>query len=104
MTPELKARFDNEIKNNKIVIYMKGNPLFPQCGFSAAAVQALMPLGEIYPVDVLADREVRDGIKEYSKWPTIPQIYINGEFVGGSDIIRELVQRGELEALVNGAK
>jgi monothiol glutaredoxin len=102
MTPELKARFDDEIKTHKVVIYMKGNPLFPRCGFSAAAVQALMPYGEVHAVDVLADPEVRDAIKEYSSWPTIPQVYIHGKFVGGSDIIRDLASRGELEQLIKG--
>src|SRR5690242_10560809 len=100
MTPEMKARFDEEIKSHKVVVYMKGNPLFPRCGFSAAAVQALMPYGEVYAVDVLSEPEVRDAIKEYSSWPTIPQVYINGKFVGGSDIVRELAARGELEALI----
>ena len=103
MRPELKARFDDEIKTHKIVVYMKGNPLFPRCGFSAVACEALKPFGPIHAVDVLADPEVRDAIKEYSKWPTIPQVYINGKFVGGSDIVRELAERGELEQLVKGA-
>jgi monothiol glutaredoxin len=102
LTPELKARFDDEVKNHKIVIYMKGNALFPRCGFSAVAVEALKPYGEVYAVDVLADPEVRDAIKEYSNWPTIPQVYINGKFVGGSDIVRELAERNELESLVKG--
>ncbi len=102
MTPELKARFDQEIQNHKIVVYMKGNQHFPQCGFSAFAVQTLSPLGQLHTVDVLSNPEVRQGIKEYSNWPTIPQVYINGKFVGGSDILRELAERGELEALVKG--
>ena len=102
MTPELKARFDKEIAENKIVVYMKGNPLFPACGFSARAVSLLKPLGKLYTVDVLTDPGVRDGIKEYSSWPTIPQVYINGKFIGGSDIVADLAERGELAALVNG--
>ena len=99
---ELKTRFDTEIKANKIVLYMKGNQLFPQCGFSARALDLLKPYGAIHTVDVLSDPGVRDGIKQYSNWPTIPQIYINGKFVGGSDILTELAERGELEALVKG--
>jgi len=85
-----------------VVIYMKGNALFPRCGFSAAAVQMLQPYGEVYAVDVLEDPELRDAIKEYSSWPTIPQIYIRGQFVGGSDIVRDLAERGELEQLIKG--
>ncbi len=98
---ELKARFDKEIQGNKVVVYMKGNALFPQCGFSARALQLLQPLGPVHTVDVLTEPGVRDGIKAYSNWPTIPQIYINGKFVGGSDILSELAERGELEALVS---
>ena len=102
MTPELKARFDKEVAENKIVIYMKGNQLFPACGFSARAVGLLKPLGKLYTVDVLTDPGVRDAIKEYSSWPTIPQVYINGKFVGGSDIVADLAERGELASLVKG--
>lgn len=102
MTPELKARFDEEIKNHKVVIYMKGNQLFPQCGFSARAVELLKPLAPLHTVDVLSEPGVREGIKAYSSWPTIPQIFINGKLVGGSDILTELAERGELEALVKG--
>lgn len=102
MTPELKARFDKEISENPIVVYMKGNMLFPRCGFSAAACEMLKPYGKLHTVDVLAEPELRDGIKEYTKWPTIPQVFIRGQFVGGSDIIRDLKERGELEALVKG--
>jgi monothiol glutaredoxin len=98
----LKARFDKEISENPIVIYMKGNLLFPQCGFSARAVQLLQPFGRIYSVDVMKEPAVRDGIKLYSNWPTIPQVYIKGKFVGGSDIVADLAERGELEALVKG--
>lgn len=98
----LKARFDKEISENPIVIYMKGNQLFPACGFSARAVQLLQPLGKLFTVDVMKEPAVRDAIKVYSSWPTIPQVYIRGKFIGGSDIIAELAERGELEALVKG--
>jgi monothiol glutaredoxin len=102
LSPELKARFDEEVKSHKIVIYMKGNPLFPQCGFSARALEVLKPFGPVHAVDVLAEPAVREGIKEYSNWPTIPQVFINGKFVGGCDIVTELAARGELEALIKG--
>src|SRR5690349_22399640 len=98
MTPELKARFDSEVQSHPVVIYMKGNALFPRCGFSAAALDLLKPFGPVHAVDVLTDPELRDGIKQYSNWPTIPQVFIHGKFVGGSDIVRELADRGELEA------
>ena len=102
MTPELKTRFDTEVKNHKIVLFMKGNALFPQCGFSARALQILQQHGEVHTVDVLADPEVRQGIKDYSNWPTIPQVYIHGQFVGGSDILMQMEQSGELANLVAG--
>jgi monothiol glutaredoxin len=102
MTPELKARFDQEIRGHKIVLFMKGNALFPQCGFSARALHILKQHGDVHTVDVLADPEVRQGIKEYSNWPTIPQVFINGKFVGGSDILMELEERGELPELISG--
>ncbi len=102
LTPELKQRFDDEIKSNKVVIYMKGNQLFPACGFSAKAIELLRPYGALHTVDVLTTPGVRDGIKAYSNWPTIPQVYINGQFVGGSDIVAELASRGELEPLIKG--
>jgi len=102
MRPEMKDRFDREIRNNRVVLYMKGTADFPRCGFSAAAIEALRPFGEVYTVDVLADPEVRDAIKEYSNWPTIPQCYINGKFIGGSDIVRELAERGELGDIIEG--
>ena len=102
MTPELKERFDKEVSQNKIVLYMKGNALFPACGFSARALQLLKPFGKVHTVDVLTEPGVRDGIKEYSSWPTIPQVYINGKFIGGSDILSELAERGELESLIKG--
>jgi monothiol glutaredoxin len=102
MREDLKARFDQEIALHKVVIYMKGNALFPRCGFSAAALQALQAHGPVHAVDVLADPELRDAIKEYSSWPTLPQVFIGGKFVGGSDIVRELQEQGELEKLIRG--
>jgi monothiol glutaredoxin len=102
MNPELKSRFDQEIQSHPVVLYMKGNALFPRCGFSSAALQILQRYGAVHTVDVLADPAVRDGIKEYSSWPTIPQVYIHGKFVGGSDIVRDLEDRGELEAMIKG--
>jgi monothiol glutaredoxin len=104
MTPELKERLDRLVNSNKILVFMKGSKLMPQCGFSNNVVQILNTLGVPYEtVDVLADAEIRQGIKEYSSWPTIPQIYINGEFVGGSDITIELYQSGELQQMVEVA-
>ena len=104
MTPEVKAKIDKLVKDNKVLVFMKGSKLMPQCGFSNNVVQILNTLGVPYEtVDVLADYEIRQGIKEYSSWPTIPQIYIDGEFVGGSDIAIELYQSGELQQMVEVA-
>jgi monothiol glutaredoxin len=104
MTPELKEKIDNLLKENKIMVFMKGNKLMPQCGFSNNVVQILNTLGVPFEtVDVLADNEIRQGIKEYSEWPTIPQVYINGEFIGGSDILIEMYQKGELQQMVEVA-
>lgn len=104
MTPELKDRIDNLVQENKVLVFMKGNKLMPQCGFSNNVVQILNTLGVPYQtVDVLADADIRQGIKEYSNWPTIPQVYINGQFVGGSDILIELYQKGELQQMVEVA-
>jgi monothiol glutaredoxin len=91
-----------QVTRNKVVLYMKGSPDFPQCGFSARAVQVLRACGvdEFFTVDVLQDPEIRQGIKEYASWPTIPQLYVNGEFVGGSDIVTEMYQSGELQKLL----
>jgi monothiol glutaredoxin len=100
LKPELKARFEAEISSHPVVLYMKGNQLFPRCGFSARALELLKPFGPVHSVDVLADAEVREGIKVFSNWPTIPQVYIKGQFVGGSDIVSELASRGELEAMI----
>ena len=95
-----------QVTSHRVVLYMKGSPQFPQCGFSANAVQLLKAAGvnEIYTVDVLQDPEIREGIKEFANWPTIPQLYVNGEFVGGSDIMREMYQNGELQKLLATAK
>ncbi len=104
MTPELKKRFDDLVNQHKILVFMKGSKLMPQCGFSNNVVQILNTLGVPYDtVDVLADNEIRQGIKEYSNWPTIPQLYVNGQFVGGSDILIELYQQGELQQMVEVA-
>lgn len=104
MTPQQKERIDQLVQNHKILVFMKGSKLMPQCGFSNNVVQILNTLGVPYEtVDVLADPEIRQGIKEYSNWPTIPQVYINGEFVGGSDIAIELYQSGELQQMVEVA-
>jgi monothiol glutaredoxin len=94
-------RIEALVKNNDVVLFMKGSPLFPQCGFSSKAIAILDHLGVVYEsVDVLQDMEIRSGIKEYSDWPTIPQLYVKGEFLGGSDIMMEMHEAGELQALV----
>jgi len=104
MTPELKERLDNLVNQNKILVFMKGTKLMPQCGFSNNVVQMLNTLGVPFQtVDVLEDYEIRQGIKEYSNWPTIPQVYVNGQFVGGSDILIEMYQKGELQQIVEVA-
>lgn len=101
MDSATKERLDQLVQNNTIMVFMKGNKLMPQCGFSNNVVQILNVLGVPFEtVDVLADQEIRQGIKEYSNWPTIPQVYINGEFVGGSDILIELYQNGKLQEMV----
>src|SRR6186997_2315377 len=94
-------RIEADIKANPVVLYMKGTPVFPQCGFSATVVQILSHMGiKFKGIDVLADQSVREGIKEFSSWPTIPQLYVKGEFVGGCDIIREMFETGELKTLL----
>ncbi|NES96343.1 MAG: Grx4 family monothiol glutaredoxin [Desertifilum sp. SIO1I2] len=104
MTPEVQERIDSLVNQNKILVFMKGTKLMPQCGFSNNVVQILNTLGVPFDtVNVLDDPEIRQGIKEYSNWPTIPQVYINGEFVGGSDILIELYQKGELQEMVEVA-
>ena len=98
---EIKTWIDNEVKSNDVVLFMKGTPTFPQCGFSSQVVQILDYLGVDYKgVNVLENTDVRQGIKEYSNWPTIPQLYVKGEFVGGCDIILEMFQSGELQSLL----
>ncbi|MDD2988487.1 MAG: Grx4 family monothiol glutaredoxin [Zoogloea sp.] len=95
----------DQVTSNPVVLYMKGSPAMPRCGFSANATQILRACGvtEFVAVDVLADEAIRQGIKEYASWPTIPQLYIKGEFVGGSDIMREMYESGELKKLLDGA-
>jgi monothiol glutaredoxin len=101
MLPEIQARIEALVKGNKIMVFMKGTKLMPQCGFSNNVVQILNAVGAVYETfDVLSDEEIRQGIKEYSNWPTIPQVYINGEFIGGSDIMIEMYQSGELQEKV----
>jgi monothiol glutaredoxin len=94
-----------QVTKNKVVLYMKGSPDFPQCGFSANAVNILRACGvdNLYTVNVLEDAEIRQGIKEYANWPTIPQLYVNGEFVGGSDIMMEMYKSGELANLLKSS-
>ena len=100
-TSPVFERIDSEIKDHDIVLYMKGTPVFPQCGFSAAVVQIPTQMGVKFKgVDVLLDPSLRQGVKDYSAWPTIPQLYVKGEFVGGCDIIREMHENGELTALL----
>jgi len=93
-----------QVSSNPVVLYMKGTPDFPQCGFSSLAVQILKAcgVGEPFTVNVLEDQDIRQGIKEFANWPTIPQLYIKGEFVGGSDIMKEMYQSGELQKLLQG--
>src|SRR5258707_8814423 len=92
-------RIKQDVTSNPVVLFMKGTPVFPQCGFSAAVVQILSQLGvKFKAIDVLKDPDIRQGIKEYSEWPTIPQLYVKGEFVGGADIIREMYENDELPA------
>jgi monothiol glutaredoxin len=98
--PEVFGRIRDEITKNDVLLFMKGTPVFPQCGFSAAVVECLSELGvKFHGVNILVDPELRQGIKEFSQWPTIPQLYVKGEFVGGCDIVREMFESGELEQL-----
>jgi len=97
----VQEKIKEQIASNKVLIYMKGNPQFPQCGFSAAVVDVFNQLGVPYEtVDVLENPEIREGVKALSNWPTIPQVYIQGKFIGGCDIVREMFARGELKPLV----
>ena len=101
---EPNARIAEIVNGNEIVLFMKGTALFPQCGFSSRAIAILDRLGSKYEtVDVLQDPEIRQGIKEYSDWPTVPQLYVRGEFVGGSDIMMEMFESGELQELLAAA-
>lgn len=94
-------RIQQDISENPVVVFMKGTPMFPQCGFSAAVVQVLSELGVKFKgIDVLADPSLRDGIKQFTNWPTIPQLYVKGEFVGGCDIVREMAASGELQQML----
>jgi monothiol glutaredoxin len=106
---DTQQRIDELVKNNEVLLFMKGNASFPQCGFSGRAIQILKACGvdpkALKTVNVLEDDEIRTGIKEYSNWPTIPQLYVKGEFIGGSDIMTEMYENGELQqALGSGAK
>jgi monothiol glutaredoxin len=95
------TRIRQEITDNPVVLFMKGTPMFPQCGFSAAVAQALTNIGVKFKgIDVLTDPGLREGIKQFANWPTIPQLYVGGEFVGGCDIVREMYQSGELQQLL----
>ena len=101
MDTTVQQRISQEVAGNPVVLVMKGSPVFPQCGFSAAVVQILSHLGVKFKgVDVLTDPGIRQGIKEFSNWPTIPQLYVKGEFVGGCDIIREMYETGELQQIL----
>ncbi len=98
----VNERIADEVTSNDVVLFMKGTPVFPQCGFSATLVQVLSTLGVKFKgIDVLADPEIREGIKSYSDWPTIPQLYVKGEFLGGCDIIREMYESGELGGVLS---
>lgn len=104
MADDVMTEIADEIRRNKVMIYMKGNPTFPQCGFSAATIEIFEELGHpFHTVDVLSAPAKREGIKRFSNWPTIPQVYVDGKFVGGCDIVRELYQTGELQKLVDAA-
>ncbi|HEY9866604.1 MAG TPA: Grx4 family monothiol glutaredoxin [Candidatus Obscuribacterales bacterium] len=104
MTTDAQKKIEDLITKNKIFVFMKGTKLMPMCGFSNNVVQILNSLGVPFEtLDVLEDYEIRQGIKEYSNWPTIPQVYINGEFIGGSDVLIEMYQKGELQQLVEVA-
>ncbi|MHB8347854.1 MAG: Grx4 family monothiol glutaredoxin [Acidiferrobacterales bacterium] len=101
----VQERIKRQISENSIILYMKGTPQFPQCGFSGKSVQLLQACGaDFASIDILVDAEIREGIKQFSNWPTIPQLYIKGQFIGGCDIMTELYQKGELQKLVAGAQ
>jgi len=104
--PDVQEKIDSLVKNNRVMLFMKGTAQFPQCGFSGRAVQVIKACGvsDLKTFNVLEDEGVRQGIKDYAQWPTIPQLYVGGEFVGGSDIMMEMYQSGELQQLLNSAK
>ena len=105
MAEDVKDRIDQKVKANKVMLYMKGTPDFPQCGFSAAAVRALSAAGATFGhVNIFEDPELREALKQYSNWPTYPQLHINGELIGGSDIIIEMYNSGELQKVLAEAK
>ncbi|OGA18350.1 MAG: monothiol glutaredoxin, Grx4 family [Betaproteobacteria bacterium RIFCSPLOWO2_02_FULL_63_19] len=99
---DVQQRIKEQVESHPVVLFMKGTPQFPQCGFSASVVEVLKACGvrEVHTVNVLEDPEIRQGIKDYANWPTIPQLYVNGEFVGGADIVREMAQTGELQKML----
>ena len=103
---DVQQRIDDLVKSNEVLLFMKGNASFPMCGFSGRAIQILKACGVdprgLKTVNVLDDQEIRQGIKEYSQWPTIPQLYVRGEFVGGSDIMMEMYESGELQQVISG--
>jgi monothiol glutaredoxin len=102
MDDSVAERIKSDIASNDVVLYMKGTPVFPQCGFSSTVVQVLTHLGVKFKgIDVLSDPSIREGIKQFSNWPTIPQLYVKGEFLGGCDIVREMYQSGELQELLS---
>jgi monothiol glutaredoxin len=102
MSDPVSTRIQNDISSNPVMLYMKGNAMFPQCGFSARVVQILTHLGVPFQTaNVLEDQALREGIKQFSNWPTVPQLYVKGEFVGGCDIVTEMYQSGELESLLS---
>lgn len=104
MTDAIQAKIHQQVTENAVVLYMKGSPKFPQCGFSGRAVQLLNACGvkTFFSVNVLEDDDIRNGIKTYASWPTIPQLYVKGEFIGGSDIMAEMFESGELKELLSG--
>ncbi len=101
---DAQSTIKQQVTSHPVALYMKGTPQFPQCGFSATVVQILYACGvkDFFSVNVLEEPEIRQGIKQYANWPTIPQLYVNGEFVGGSDILREMYESGELQKLLAG--
>ncbi|HEV7733104.1 MAG TPA: Grx4 family monothiol glutaredoxin [Candidatus Binatia bacterium] len=104
MSDDVTKEIEREITENPVVIYMKGTPRFPMCGFSAATIEVLNEIGVPFKaVDILAEQDKREGVKAYTSWPTIPQVFVGGKFVGGCDIVRELHARGELASLIRQA-